>query len=325
MSHLYYLCRLFSYFLLIISFVIFVSSKEKDTHDHLSDETHYGSKNEHNTVYDHEAFLGEQARSFENLSPEESRKRLALIVDKMDTNGDGYVSYDELKDHIHKAQKLYIMEDVDKQWKTLKPKEEDESSTITWEEYKLMTYGFMDELKTGLNEEDTKTYKDMMRRDDRRWKMADNNGDGLLNRDEFADFLHPEEAEHMSDVVVDETLEDVDKDADGKISLTEYITDMYPSEETGGEVPDWVVREKEQFNNFRDKDKDGFLDREEVKEWIIPQDYDHSGTEAKHLIHESDKDKDGLLSKEEILENYDLFVGSQATDFGEALMKHDEL
>lgn len=242
-------------------------------------------------MYDHEAFLGEQARSFENLSPEESRKRLSLIVDKMDTSGDGFVSYDELKDHIHRAQKLYIMEDVEKQWKTLKPKEGDESSTITWEEYRLMTYGFMDELKTGLNEEDTQTYKDMMRRDERRWKMADNNGDGVLNRDEFADFLHPEEAEHMSDVVVDETLEDVDKDKDGKISLNEYITDMYPSEETGGEVPDWVVREKEQFNNYRDKDKDGFLDREEVKEWIIPQDYDHSGTEAKHLIHESDKDK----------------------------------
>lgn len=34
--------------------------------------------------------------------------------------------------------------------------------------------------------------------------------------------------------------------------------------------------------------------------------------------------QDKKLTKEEILNNYDLFVGSQATDFGEALTRHDE-
>ena len=34
--------------------------------------------------------------------------------------------------------------------------------------------------------------------------------------------------------------------------------------------------------------------------------------------------QDGKLSKDEILEKYDVFVGSQATDFGEALIRHDE-
>ena len=34
--------------------------------------------------------------------------------------------------------------------------------------------------------------------------------------------------------------------------------------------------------------------------------------------------QDNKLTKEEILEKYDLFVGSQATDFGEALTRHDE-
>ena len=46
--------------------------------------------------------------------------------------------------------------------------------------------------------------------------------------------------------------------------------------------------------------------------------------EAKHLVHESDSDGDKELTKQEILEKYDLFVGSQATDFGEALVRHDE-
>ena len=61
----------------------------------------------------------------------------------------------------------------------------------------------------------------------------------------------------------------------------------------------------------------------QVKAWIMPDDYDHSVSESQHLIHEADANRDGVLSKEEILDRYDLFVGSQATDFGAAL--HDEL
>ena len=46
--------------------------------------------------------------------------------------------------------------------------------------------------------------------------------------------------------------------------------------------------------------------------------------ETKHLINEADNDDDGVLTKEEIVEKHDLFVGSQATDFGDILLRHDE-
>lgn len=88
--------------------------------------------------------------------------------------------------------------------------------------------------------------------------------------------------------------------------------------------PEWVKTEKQQFSEHRDKNKDGYMDLEEVKEWIIPADFDHSEAESKHLINEADSDSDGQLSKQEILDKYDLFVGSQATDYGEALARHDE-
>ncbi len=44
----------------------------------LSNEEHYkGDEHEHNTEYDHEAFLGnEQKATFDQLSPEESVRRL---------------------------------------------------------------------------------------------------------------------------------------------------------------------------------------------------------------------------------------------------------
>lgn len=61
-----------------------------------------------------------------------------------------------------------------------------------------------------------------------------------------------------------------------------------------------------------------------MRGWIIPDDYNHAEAEAKHLIYEADSDGDRELTKEEILDKYDVFVGSQATDFGEALVRHDE-
>ena len=47
----------------------------------LSEEPHYvGDGHDHNTDYDHEAFLGkEQAETFEQLAPEEAKRRLGYI------------------------------------------------------------------------------------------------------------------------------------------------------------------------------------------------------------------------------------------------------
>ena len=56
----------------------------------------------------------------------------------------------------------------------------------------------------------------------------------------------------------------------------------------------------------------------------MPADFDHAEAEARHLIYEADSDADQKLTKEEILEKYDIFVGSQATDFGGALTRHEE-
>uniref|UniRef100_A0A1W7R9T9 Reticulocalbin-3 n=1 Tax=Hadrurus spadix TaxID=141984 RepID=A0A1W7R9T9_9SCOR len=291
----------------------------------LSDEQHYGDEEEHNVDYDHDAFLGDDAKTFDELTPEESRKRLGKMVEKIDKNKDGFVTQKELRDWIRFTQKRYILEDVDRQWKSHAREKED---ILTWDEYRKSAYGYLD----GLEEIDTKdddeniiAYKEMLQKDKRRWSVADQNKDNSLSKDEFADFLHPEESPQMRDVVVLETMEDVDKNKDGQISLDEYIGDLYPNDdENNEEEPDWVKNEREQFINFRDKNKDGFMDKSEVQEWIMPDDYDHSEAEAKHLVFESDVNKDNKLTKEEIIDKYDLFVGSQATDFGEALVRHDE-
>lgn len=45
-------------------------------------------------------------------------------------------------------------------------------------------------------------YKQMMVRDERRFKLADKDGDLTATKEEFTAFLHPEEYDYMKDIVV---------------------------------------------------------------------------------------------------------------------------
>lgn len=237
-------------------------------------------------------------------------------MEKIDTNKDNFVDLSELKAWIQFTQRRYIDDDVERQWRSHNSENND---TIHWDNYRTNVYGFMDEMDpVDLERENSGfSYKAMLTRDRRRWSVADRDGDDALTKTEFTDFLHPEESPYMRDVVVEETVEDIDKDNDGKVSVEEYIGDMYRVTDDGDEEPDWVKHERETFKTFRDKDGDGTLNNEEVKDWIIPKDFDHAEAESKHLIYEADSDSDEKLTKEEILNKYDVFVGSQATDFGE--------
>ena len=112
----------------------------------------------HDYDYDHDAFLGaDEAREFDQLAPEESRARLGKIVDKIDSNEDGMVSLDEMRDWIRFTQQRYVSEDVDRQWNQ---HNNDNKETITWEEYRQLVYGFLDEdFEDNQIDEDTVTYQ----------------------------------------------------------------------------------------------------------------------------------------------------------------------
>ncbi len=68
-----------------------------------------------------------------------------------------------------------------------------------------------------------------------------------------------------------------------------YRPEDYP--ELEGKEPEWVASEREMFAEQRDKNKDGHLDFDEMKAWIMPEDFDHADIEAKHLVHVADDNK----------------------------------
>ena len=78
-----------------------------------------------------------------------------------------------------------------------------------------------------ISDNDKEQYKGMLARDKRRFTRADRDDNKQLNSEEFASFLHPESNDEMKGILIEETLEDIDKDKDGFISLEEYIGIFY--------------------------------------------------------------------------------------------------
>lgn len=291
----------------------------------LSEEEHYpGDGHDHNPDYDHEAFLGkEEAERFDQLPPQEAKRRLGIIVDKIDTNKDGQLTEEELQEWVRHVGRRFVYDDVDRVWSY---HDKDGDSFISLDDYKNASYGNIKDLEEMYDHHRNMTYRQRIQKDERRFKVADQDGDGKMDKEEFADFLHPEESPRMFDVYIEETLEEMDEDGDRLVTLEEYLNDIWPRYERDPSVeePDWVRAEKEGFAKHRDRDGDGVLNKEEIRHWLQPEGYDHSRSEAKHLVYNADSNKDKVLSKEEVLDSYDLFVGSQATEWGSYMMRHDE-
>ena len=134
------------------------SNKHHNKHEQkLSGKDHF-ENDHHDYDYDHEAFLGaDEAREFDQLPPDESRRRLSKIVDRIDSNEDGYVSLDEMRDWIRFTQQRYVSEDVDRQWNQHNL---ENTETIQWEAYRELVYGFLDEdIEENQHDEDTMSYQ----------------------------------------------------------------------------------------------------------------------------------------------------------------------
>uniref|UniRef100_A0A8B9NYC3 Reticulocalbin-2 n=1 Tax=Apteryx owenii TaxID=8824 RepID=A0A8B9NYC3_APTOW len=262
----------------------------------------------------------EEAEEYARLSPEEQQRRLSAIVKKIDRDSDGLLTNDELSSWIQQSFKHYVTQEAKQHFSDY---DKDGDGLVSWKEYNIQMYDRVIDFdeNTVLEDQEEESFRQLHLKEKKRFEKANRDDVPDLNVDEFVAFEHPEEAEYMTDFVIQEALEEHDKDGDGFVSLEEFLGD-YRRDPTAREDPEWILVEKDRFVNDYDKDNDGRLNPQELLSWIVPNNQGIAQEEALHLIEEMDLNDDKKLSEAEILKNQDLFLNSEATDYGRQL--HDE-
>lgn len=270
-----------------------------------------GADGGHDSDFDHEAVLGSKAaaKQFDAMTPSESKNRLrALVTTGMDANKDGFVDKQELIEWILRSFRNLAIEDGNER---LEEEDLNKDGVVSWDEHLRDTFDI------DSNEDEDIAKDEMMAEDKALWIAADTNNDGVLDSEEFAAFNSPEEFDSMHSTIFEQMMAKRDKNRNGFLELHEFLTDnngkpLDPKSEH-------YIVEKDRFKQDYDLNGDNRLDRKEALLWLIPDNREMAESEANHLISESDDNRDGLLSVEEVVAHHDIFVGSEATDFGQNL------
>jgi len=287
--------------------------REEDGAFSPKDRGHHGKDGEHDAHWDHEAILGshKEAEEFDDLSPVEAKKRLRILAGKMDRNLDGFVDKTELRQWIVRSFRMLSREDSDER---LKDADHDSDDHVSWEEHKHAEFEGVDEDATD-NDPETLDDQQMLFEDRVLFKAADFNGDGKLGGDEYFAFTHPEDnMVRMREALLANTKTEKDSNKDGKIDFQEFVGARGKDHDK-----QWLEDEKHRFDSDLDTDHDGSLTDNEIIHWIVPSEEDVAEDEVTHLFASADDDHDDKLSIDEIVKHHDVFVGSEATDYGDHL------
>lgn len=272
----------------------------------------------------------QQQQFYQPPDPVLVKQHLEKLFDEdLDSDKDRYVTAAELRAYLKAFHAKLILDNIDKQWLYF-DKEMSEvmpgKKVLQWESYRKVTFPEKDLNEAG---EDGTTARQMQERTERRWKMADADGDGALDKAEFKNFLHPEEDEKARHVVVIEATEMMDNDKNGEVSLEEYmghLKKVSPPEKD--KETTWEQAQQSHFSTYLDKDKDGVLNEAEMRDWVLPT-HDREEGEAWRLISVGDANQDTKLTKEEVTAVPDYFMGILPHEFWQkeghaGSVKHDE-
>ena len=172
----------------------------------------------------------------ERLIKEELVKYFQLV----DSDEDHHLTLDEIARWIRKIHNIVFDENVNTQWKTLDKEIVEEHTwvdyeltkkeTCNWENYKKRIYqDHLEEQKTLDNgrskEKIDNEFNQIVARFEKRWKLADEDGTGYLDKNEFKFYLHPEESknETILNPAAEDLRDDLDRNQDGTVSFDEYF------------------------------------------------------------------------------------------------------
>lgn len=139
-----------------------------------------------------------------------------------------------------------------------------EDNIVTWTEHLTDSFGEAEASKSKDSPDDS-AQNELVADDRLTFDAADVNKDGVLDPEEFVAFISPEEFAHMLPGILNRTLRDKDTDSDGKLSFQEYI-----GESGNNKDKEWLLAEKDKFDNDLDLDGDGTLNGNEILGWVVP-------------------------------------------------------
>lgn len=247
-------------------------------------------RSNHDKRMDQEAIVGGAAtwKQLKDLTSEEADKQIRRLIKAMDKDHDDWVSKEELVRWLRKSGERALRDQTHTMFVRL---DTDKNGFIDSEEFRSSPESTVpgDNLEV-----------------EKRFSRADLDRDGHLTEEELRGLVTPTHHAHMLEHLVDEQLSSYDTNQDGYIDVEEYVG--IPSGTSDNHVPEWMERERSEFNKVMDKNGDGRLSRDEVREWLLSEEVEFLVEEAEHLIQSADIDEDGQLSVDEILAELDVFL-----------------
>ncbi|XP_066275630.1 calumenin-B-like [Branchiostoma lanceolatum] len=205
---------------------------------------------------------------------------------RLDADSDGLVTGDELQGFADGERRKGLWVDVENQWQHhgLGPDER-----LTFDQYERDVFNH--ENDPGHSDEMKRLLARTKQNDRRRFQVSDQNQDGGLDKDELMTFLWAEEFPHMHDTLALEFVEEMDRDGDNAVSYREFTVSKSGIKDGYGA--------KQVFKKF-DKDADGNLSLEEMKQWVLSPVSERTKQKVEGVLRELDRNKDGKLSRAEI-------------------------
>ena len=226
---------------------------------------------------------------------------IGLLMEELDVNNDSLVDRPELEKWLYAKHRESHKNRADE---TFAEGDLNHDNALIWEEVV-----FLEATNLQAFNDDTALIKDILDNHDKydkaSFSAADKNHNEELDHLEFFSFLYPEDDPSMYELLVNNTLQQLDKDNDGLISFKEY--------KQGVELhvrDHQVNRQTNDFYVTYDQDGDTYLNRDEILMWRLHmvdlQNVINEGVEE--TFAEADKDQNDILTPYEIKSNYDLFL-----------------
>lgn len=240
------------------------------------------------------------------LSPEQIKGLHA----KFDANGDGKVSLPEIMSFSDAMRKEIAGKDI---VTVMEEMDGNKDGKLSLEEL----FKDMEQWGDG-DEEDKKEAAEKKELEGLKFKIADENGDGVLDNKELPGLFYPETHEGVLEVTAKSTLKQKDTDGDGELTPQEFWEGDAASDQ------DMAISEEEMVDFKKlDLDESGKLNLQELRSWESGR--FHTEEAMKRLFEIVDEDHDMHISEKEMVNTRELIAGSDAQYHLMEWVEHHEL